>query len=148
MVQTFIEWGLKGVGVGWEKDRIEQWAGELSVVLLCWVLKMLGEDPLYLTLSHIARKHFSSFKNVCRIPILQILRVQLDYYINIIVWNRINTKFLSPLSILANWICLLKLPYNGNALLIILALIVFQVYGLLSETFGPDVSRINTFFGF
>lgn len=35
-----------------------------------------------------------------RIPILQILGIQSDYYINLIVWNIVNDKFLSLLPIM------------------------------------------------
>ena len=63
--------------------------------------------PSYLSLGHIACKqldlpetHSSPLKMCISIPILQILGIQSDYYINLIVWNIVNDKFLSLLPIM------------------------------------------------
>lgn len=68
---------------------------------------MSGMGPLHLSLGHIACKQldlpeaqFSPLKMCIRIPILQILGIHSDYYINIIVWNVVNDKFLSLLPVM------------------------------------------------
>lgn len=66
------------------------WAGELPYVLLHWVLKMSGgslisESGHTAGNDNISGAHFLPLKLCIRIPILQILRTQLDYYINVIV---------------------------------------------------------------